>query len=197
MSIVPAEHRPTLRQEQQAETRRRLLSAARDAFLESGFTATTVERIVEAANTSRATFYLHFKNKTEALLSTWSEVDRPEVEGLFRAYDEAGDFRPAAARAWMETVVSYFETHGRVGRTGLQALALEPELEHVWIAGMARTADTMPRYVAALGGGAPARAIALANVMQVERVLYFWSNDGLPMDRADLIAALGRTWTVG
>jgi len=194
---VPAERRPTLRQEQQAETRRRLLSAARDAFLESGFTATTVERIVEAANTSRATFYLHFKNKTEALLSTWSEVDRPEVEGLFRAYDEAGDFSPAGARAWAETVVSYFENHGLVGRTALQALALEPELEHVWIAGMARTADTMPRYVAALGGGEPARAIALANVIQVERVLYFWSNDGLPMERADLIAALGRTWAVG
>lgn len=190
------ERRPTLRQEQQAETRRRLLSASRDAFIESGFSATTVERIVDAANTSRATFYLHFKNKTEALLATWSELDLPEVEELFRAYDDAADFSLPAAEAWITRVVEYWESHALIGRTALQALALEPELELVWLGGISRTVDDMPNLLQALGGDDLARALVLTNTIQIERVLYFWANDGLPTGRETLIAALASRWTV-
>jgi AcrR family transcriptional regulator len=172
------------------------MNAARDAFIDGGYTGTTIERIVGAANTSRATFYLHFKNKTEALLATWRELDLPEVEEMFISYDDAGDFSARAATAWIERVVSYWEDHGRIGRTALQALALEPDLEQVWIAGIAQTGTDMPHFREALGGGPEAEAIVLANTIQIERVLYFWSNDGLPVQREALIAALARNWTL-
>ncbi|GAB3618390.1 hypothetical protein GCM10027416_29470 [Okibacterium endophyticum] len=193
---MATEQRPTLRQEQQAATRQRLLQAAREAFIELGFAATTVERIVADANTSRATFYLHFTNKTEALLATWREYDLPEVDQLFRSFDDAADFSVAATRAWLGDVVGYWENHGRIGRTALQALSLKPELDSVWLSGMADIVDDMRNYRSAFDDDDLARAIVLTNVIELERVLYFWSNDGLPCSRHTLIAALARNWVV-
>ena len=45
------------------ERRRELLVAARDAFLDRGFVATTVDDIVAAAGVARGTFYLYFSDK--------------------------------------------------------------------------------------------------------------------------------------
>jgi AcrR family transcriptional regulator len=188
--------RPTLRQEQQAATRQRLLDAARAAFIEAGFAGATVEQIISAANTSRATFYLHFPNKTAALLATWRERDLPEVDALFRKFDEAADFSNAAARAWLADVVEYWEGHGRVGQIALQVLAVQPELNASWVAGMASVVEDMPKYRKALGGGPRARAITLNHVIELERVLYFWSNSGLPTSRDDLIDALAYDWAL-
>ena len=181
--------RLTLRQEQQAETRRRLLQAAHAAFTELGFTATTIERIVDEANTSRATFYIHFKNKTEALLATWQEVDLADVGQLFRSFDEAGDFSLSAVRDWLDKLVAYWEHHGAVGRTALQAMSLEPGLDSVFLAGMVDVVDNMKKYRATYGDNELARAVVLTNVIELERVLYFWSNDRLPCSRETLINA--------
>lgn len=189
-------HALTLRQEQQAATRQRLLDAARAAFADLGFAATTVAQIVQAANTSRATFYLHFGNKTDALLATWGERELPEVDALFRAFDREGDFSTQATRAWVAGVLDYWEGHGRVASTAVQALALEPELNGAWVAGMVSVAQGMPRYLAALGGGEPAHARVLTKVIELERVLYFWTNGGLPLERETLIDALTASWAV-
>ena len=189
--------RLTLRQEQQAETRRRLLQAAHTAFTELGFTATTIERIVDEANTSRATFYIHFKNKTEALLATWQEVDLADVGQLFRSFDEAGDFSQPAVCEWLDKLVAYWEHHGAVGRTALQAMSLEPELDSVFLAGMVNVVDDMQNYRATCGSDELARAVVLTNVIELERVLYFWSNDRLPCSRETLINALARNWVAG
>ena len=189
--------RPTLRQEQQAATRQRLLDAARASFIEHGFVQTTVDRIVESANTSRATFYLHFKNKTDALLHTWSERDLPEVDAMFLAFDAADDFSVAATRAWIERIVGYWESHGRIAMTAVQALALEPGLNENWIGGMTGVTQDMSRLRAALGGDAGlARAIVLSKIIQLERILYFWTNGGLPFERDQLIEVLTREWAL-
>jgi AcrR family transcriptional regulator len=188
--------RPTLRQEHQAETRRRLLKAARQAFVEVGFTSTTVARIVSDANTSRATFYLHFPNKTEALLATWRELDLPEVAGLFRRFDQAADFSPTAVETWLDTVVGYWEAHAGIGRAALQALSMEPGLDEAWLSGMTGVAEDMTVFRATFNDDDLARAVILTNVVELERVLYFWANDGLPCERRTLIRALARNWTI-
>jgi len=45
------------------ERRRELLDAARDAFVEKGFQAATVDDIVAKADVARGTFYLYFSDK--------------------------------------------------------------------------------------------------------------------------------------
>jgi len=56
------------------ERRRELLAAARDAFVEKGFQAATVDDIVANADVARGTFYLYFSDKRdvfEALVDTF------------------------------------------------------------------------------------------------------------------------------
>ncbi|ASN20157.1 TetR/AcrR family transcriptional regulator [Arthrobacter sp. YN] len=186
----------TLRQEQQAATRQRLLDAAREAFAELGFAPTTVARIVGAANTSRATFYLHFGNKSEALLATWNERELPEVNALFQALDEEGDFSGSVIRVWVENVVKHWEERGRAATTAIQALALEPELSGAWIEGMTRVTEGMANYRRAVGGGEFASALVLTRLIELERVLYFWINGGLPIEREHLLEALTASWRI-
>ncbi|WP_433723191.1 TetR/AcrR family transcriptional regulator [Nocardia sp. CA-129566] len=61
LTVVPTQ------KERNAETRRRLLSAAREAFAENGYANATVADIVKRAGRSHGSFYLHFTNKEAAL----------------------------------------------------------------------------------------------------------------------------------
>lgn len=59
-----------------AERRRELLDAARDVFVEKGFSAATVDDIVVKAEVARGTFYLYFADKRavfEALVDEFLE----------------------------------------------------------------------------------------------------------------------------
>jgi AcrR family transcriptional regulator len=61
------------RQAMALETRRRIVSAAHDLFVQDGFAATTVVAIAEAANVSTPTVYANFSSKA-ALLQRAIEV---------------------------------------------------------------------------------------------------------------------------
>lgn len=59
--------RPT-REEQRAETKRRLLVAAARAFAQHGFEGAAIDQIAEDAGFSRGAFYANFKTKGEVFL---------------------------------------------------------------------------------------------------------------------------------
>ncbi|MER6993071.1 helix-turn-helix domain-containing protein [Saccharopolyspora hirsuta] len=56
-----------------AETRRRLIAAARDVFLEHSIRDTPVELICEAAGFSRGAFYSNFATKEDLFLAVYEE----------------------------------------------------------------------------------------------------------------------------
>ena len=56
------------------ETRRKLLDAARCAFIEHGFHATRPQDISKRAGVGHGTFYLHFEDKLDCFLSFASEA---------------------------------------------------------------------------------------------------------------------------
>ena len=75
------------RERNKEDKQRRLEAAGLAAFLEEGYTGASVERIAEAADVARGTFYLYFRDK-EALFSTL--LDRlfvPLLEAVARARD--------------------------------------------------------------------------------------------------------------
>jgi AcrR family transcriptional regulator len=57
----------TLRDVQKAQTRQRLLDAARAVFFREGYYGATIDQVVAEASASRPTFYLHFRDKEEVL----------------------------------------------------------------------------------------------------------------------------------
>jgi len=62
------------RERRKAETRRRLLAAARRLFVSRGFDATRPQDIAREADVAAGTFYIHFSDKRDAFLAVTEEA---------------------------------------------------------------------------------------------------------------------------
>jgi AcrR family transcriptional regulator len=63
------------KQLQGLKTKQRLLDVAIELFEEKGFQTTTVDEIIEKANSSKGAFYTHFKSKHDIFLEKFKEID--------------------------------------------------------------------------------------------------------------------------
>ena len=74
-----------------SEPRERLLATAASLFYREGIHSVGVDRIVEAASVTRATFYRHFPGKEE-LVRAYLELEDTALRGMFAgAADAAAD----------------------------------------------------------------------------------------------------------
>ena len=62
------------RERRKAETRARLLAAARDLFVERGYHAARPQDIARAADLAAGTFYVHFADKRDAFLAVTDQA---------------------------------------------------------------------------------------------------------------------------
>ena len=76
------------RAEQAAETRRRIIAAARALFVERGYGRTTIASIAEGAGVSAESVYAGFKNKANLLRHVWYVDFRGDDEDV-TLYDRA------------------------------------------------------------------------------------------------------------
>jgi AcrR family transcriptional regulator len=105
------------------DLRSRLMEAAQQVFAGSGYASATVDDIIAAAATSRATFYRYFRSKedlfdelsrscflemrglTKALMAFDPATSgREDLEKLMAAYSEMQERQRGVVRAWMEQV---------------------------------------------------------------------------------------------
>jgi AcrR family transcriptional regulator len=63
---------PTRHERRRQQTRRQLIDAAVALVLEKGYAAVTIQDITDRADLGRGTFYIHFKDKDEAV---WSAIE--------------------------------------------------------------------------------------------------------------------------
>ncbi len=103
------------------DLRRRLLEAAQQVFAVSGYAGATVDDIISAARTSRATFYRYFRSKEDLFdelsracfheMRTLSkalaafdpqESGRDGLEQLVAAYTDMQERQRGVVRAWLE-----------------------------------------------------------------------------------------------
>ncbi len=78
------------REEHAEDTRRALLSAARRAFAQKGYGATSVEDIVGPARLTKGALYHHFKNKAAVLEALYIEMEEELLARVSRAVLAAG-----------------------------------------------------------------------------------------------------------
>ncbi len=172
------------------ETRRRLLDAARELFVEGGYAEATVGRIVERAGVSRPTFYTYFDDRKEIIVAL--------------AYEMARDFHGAAlgpllddrATRTTESVIrrrvadylrAYRDNYGLV-RAWMEAAAIHPEIG----AARRRIQDSLMEGMAALLGQEQARGamdaevdtlvVATALVQMTETFATQWMARGRELD---------------
>jgi AcrR family transcriptional regulator len=105
---MPASHdrTPTPRvTRRRAETRRRLLSAASEMFVENGFGRTTVEDVCERAGYTRGAFYSNFGSLEEMLFTLYGDRSAAVVEAVANAVGAAVDSDERTLDAVMDAVV--------------------------------------------------------------------------------------------
>jgi AcrR family transcriptional regulator len=71
-----------------AHTQERILSAATQLFIESGYERTTVSDIAALAKVSRATVFWHFSDKGSVFRESFSRILAPFRESLARSWDD-------------------------------------------------------------------------------------------------------------
>ncbi len=82
------------RERERSERRDSILQAAVQVYMEEGYHATTMDKIADVAELSRATLYLYFKTKDEIFVQAivrQSEFFAGLLEGLYMRREEIGD----------------------------------------------------------------------------------------------------------
>lgn len=190
---------PSPRELRKRDTRARLLAAARDVFAERGFPAATVDDIVTAAGSNRATFYLHFSSKAELL---------GEIVGTIEEYfilidgtaleDAVRDGEPARLRAWIDDKLD----HWTAIRPALGMLAHADSSPDVAqsvqdshdkvIAQLQRALDAVDRFP-------PGERLARSTVAfgALQHLSRRYASDGWAgrLDREGAVEALAANWT--
>jgi AcrR family transcriptional regulator len=107
---VAAVAAPSRRERRKAETRARLVDAARELFASDGYDSTRPQDIARAADVAIGTFYVHFPDKRAAFLA-FTEMASHELMERVRAH--IGDARGFEARLQksLEAIVAYSDEH--------------------------------------------------------------------------------------
>lgn len=103
-------YRSMLREEQARATRRAVVTAARDLFVERGYAGTTIDAVAERAGVSRKTVFTAVGGKAALLKTTWdwalvgddepiAVADRPDARGMLVETDPG-----SVVERWAELV---------------------------------------------------------------------------------------------
>jgi AcrR family transcriptional regulator len=110
LESAASEALPGRRERRKAETRRRLLEAARQLFVERGYDATRPQDIARAADVAAGTFYLHFADKREAFVTFTDEAAAELMEHIRERARGAAGFAERLARS-LEALFDYSDDH--------------------------------------------------------------------------------------
>ena len=97
---------PGRRERRKAETRARLLSAARHLFSQRGYDATRPQDIAQQADVAAGTFYVHFPDKRAAFLAFTDQAAQELMDRLRARIQGAAGFEQRLTRS-LEALLSY------------------------------------------------------------------------------------------
>jgi AcrR family transcriptional regulator len=153
--------RGRMRAAQREFTRSCIIEAAIEVFAEKGYARTTVDDIAERAGSTRATFYLHFKAKSDVL----SELMIRSERHFYKVYQGLSPIaqRPtrAGVRIWLAMAMTEWKAVADLSRPVLEAASIEPEIGEILTA---RNDGQIMELAQALRDGAPALSAADAEV---------------------------------
>jgi AcrR family transcriptional regulator len=195
--MSPLDQPRTLREEQKAFTRRRLVDAAVEVFAATGYTQATIEDITNAAGASRATFYLHFKSKAEIVKVLLTEELLPHSNEIYEQLHALENPTWAEARALVSDLLDYWDIHRGTIDILIQAHAAEPdEIGPGWGKALLGTSGVLAHYLTHVrqvdDEAAHVRAVLLIGL--VDRYTFFARLPGVRLDREIVIDSLTAYW---
>ncbi len=162
------------------------LLAALESRLDDGegFTALSVERLATAAGISRATFYLHFRDKSDLIARLLARVEDEVVNAGGLWFENAERARYADLRAVMKSFLTVYRKHHAILRAAAETAAYDPEVERLYqrMIGRFRTESTRAvTRIARAGRAHPHLPPMLADVLSWSTD-YCYVNFGTTMD---------------
>lgn len=133
---------PGRRERRKAQTRARLLGAARRLFVQRGYDATRPQDVAEAADVAVGTFYAHFSDKRGAFLAFTEEAAAELMERIRAASADAGSFEERLDRSLQALLTFAEEQPGILGAAFTDAAVIA--------AGLPRGTGIRERFARAL-----------------------------------------------
>jgi AcrR family transcriptional regulator len=127
-------YRSVLREEQARATRRAIVAAATELFVENGYAATTIDAVADRAGVSRRTVFVSVGGKPELLRRAWdfavvgddepvTMADRPAVRRL----QQQSDVR-VAVRGWARVATGVSARVAQLARVLVAAADADPDV---------------------------------------------------------------------
>lgn len=153
-------------QRRKRDSREKMLTAAAECFLNSGYQAASVDDITKAAGVSRMTFYRHFSGKVDLLFAIFQREAAKATPKILHILRE--DFRDrATVRAWIRT---FFERdRGQRHMLGVINQVVEEEPEFA-----AKAQHWIDQLILGLGETIPAFAVSPDDPAQRRQWLEAW-----------------------
>lgn len=195
-SIPAAETEPrNLREVQQRATREKLIQATFRAFSEQRFHDATINDIARIAGTSRATFYLHFASKSEALSAAWAELEQPRMIRYWRRLDSTAPWTRDSIRAWIDSILGVWEKTRKFSIASNEAVSIDAEMGQRWFEGIVAYLDHVPNVMQRLArdNEYPQHRFVLL-CTQMDRSVYMYLTGNFPGTRGQFVAALAGFW---
>jgi AcrR family transcriptional regulator len=189
----------TMREQQRAFTRRRLMEVAQQLFATQGYPDTTVDDITRAVGASRATFYLHFKSKSELMAAAIDDMIPVAVESyqeLEQLLADDGPELPGRLRDWLRGWLERWTDGAQASHATLQATMLESEVELHYLRLSEALIDSLVQYFERMPPGerAAARERALVLEIMTQRIFALAGRSKLPVAPDRLLDILVEFW---
>jgi AcrR family transcriptional regulator len=188
--------RPPLREAHKEFTRSLLLDAAVETFAREGYLKATVNDIVTAASTTRATFYQHFSGKREIVKILLEDLAE-RARGLGWTPYGPGDFPVTREllRTWLVTKVEFAQANRVVFEAVEDACAEDVEFRALWQSVVNTYVDDLAPQLERAGSRYPPHVYALLLILQTERFFSFWIvRGGQPVDADAALETLTDLW---
>lgn len=181
-----------------AQTQRRILAAALEAFAEFGFHGTHVELITTKAGCSRPSFYQYFSSKDDVFWALAARLGRTMVDQADELATVTPDERGLAVlRDWLHAFTALYQENAPVFAAFPAA-----RRNRAPVATSSRVvSERLGRALIRSGGGGgdgvgavPGDSLATSIVTMVTRCIFYWESRIAPPDlsRDDFVEGLAR-----
>jgi len=189
---------PSKREEQKAQTRRRLLSAALKVLGTTRYSTMSVDDIVREAGVTRPTFYLYFSSKYDILITLFDDL----VPDLQRAYVRLDadilDGNMEGVKDWIRKALGYWERNEPLLRAMHDASACEISPVHQTVGQAPPFNDALPHVVASWPPGRRAEAHARVRLMLflLDQTWTFWKGGGFIVELTldEVVSLMADIW---
>ena len=174
-------------------TRRLLREALLGLVVEKGYDRVTVQDVLERADLSRATFYAHFRDKDDLLVSGFEEI-REALRAAMAAYAASeGELSPEALRA-MGALFEHVASHRGLYRGFVGSRAGPVVMKHVRESSIALAREHLLEVVARRGSSptVPVEVMGKFVVGALVGLLTWWVSTDTPYSAEQMAAMFER-----